>query len=152
MAKREFPLFIIDKGRTHKMGECDFIVCTDQENGFIGKCEYVENQPSSMTDDSITIQGTGIDKSISLKMSIKRMIGKNPTSSATRTLMRKAMDVYNEDKLEVRVKPSNEDCKRFLEELIRGNRHYIQEAGVNVNERNVILTSIHMLESIKNKL
>lgn len=152
MAKRDIPLFVIDKTRDHKLGECDFIVCTDKENGFIGKCEYVENQPGGMTDDSITIQGNGIDRSISLRMSIKRTIGVNPTTSATRTLMRKAMDVYCSDRLEVMDEPSREDCKRFLDELIRGNKHYVQEAGVDVNERNVILTSIHMLESIKNML
>lgn len=152
MAKREFPLFIIDKTRDHKFGECDFVVCTDKENGFIAKCEYIENQPSGMTDDSITMQGVGIDKSISMRMSIKRMIGSNPTTSATRTLMRKAMDVYSSDRLEAKSEPSKEDCKRFLDELIRGNKHYVQEAGVDVNERNVILTSIHMLESIKNLL
>lgn len=35
MAKREIPLFIIDNTRNHKRGECDFLVCTDKDNGFI---------------------------------------------------------------------------------------------------------------------
>lgn len=44
MAKRSVPLFIIDRSRRHKLGECDFIVCTDLDNGFIARVDYVDGE------------------------------------------------------------------------------------------------------------
>lgn len=44
MAKREIPLFIIDTLRNHKRGECDFIVCTDKDCGFIAKVDYIDEE------------------------------------------------------------------------------------------------------------
>ena len=44
MAKREIPLFIVDTSRNHKRGECDFLVCTDKDNGFLAKVDYVDGE------------------------------------------------------------------------------------------------------------
>lgn len=42
--KREFPLFIVDHNRAHKFGEVDFIYCSDIDNGFIAKVEYIDGR------------------------------------------------------------------------------------------------------------
>lgn len=153
MSKREVPVFVIDRNRDHGLGEVDFIVCTDIDNGFVAICEYVENVPDEMTDTSITQKGCGVDSRLSLRISIKRSIGKNPTVSATRTLLRKAMKVYTTDNyLNVTENPSVEDCIRFLEVLIKGNKHNLQECGVDYEARNTVLTSLFMLEKIKSYL
>lgn len=153
MAKREVPVFVIDRNRDHGLGEVDFIVCTDIDNGFVAICEYVDNVPDEMTDTSITQKGGGVDPRLSLRISIKRSIGKNPTSSATRTLLRKAMRVYTTDNyLNVTENPSVEDCIRFLEVLIRGNKHNLQECGVDYEARQTLLSSLFMLEKTKGYL
>lgn len=153
MAKREVPVFVIDRNRDHGLGEVDFIVCTDIDNGFVAICEYVENVPDEMTDTSITQKGGGVNPRLSLRISIKRNIGKNPTASATRTLLRKAMKVYTTDNyLNVKENPSAEDCIRFLEVLIRGNKHNLQECGVDYESRQTLLSSLFMLEKTKGYL
>ena len=49
MAKREIPLFIFDKNRDHGIGECDFVYCTDIDNGFIAKIDYTD-EPESVSE------------------------------------------------------------------------------------------------------
>lgn len=51
MAKREIPLFIVDTSRNHKRGECDFLVCTDKDNGFLAKVDYVDGEKEEVGDD-----------------------------------------------------------------------------------------------------
>lgn len=51
MAKREIPLFIVDTSRNHKRGECDFLVCTDKDNGFLAKVDYVDGEKEKVGDE-----------------------------------------------------------------------------------------------------
>lgn len=153
MAKREVPVFVIDRNRDHGLGEVDFIVCTDIDNGFVAICEYVENVPDEMTDTSITQKGGGVDPRLSLRITIKRSIGKNPTPSATRTLLRKAMKVYTTDAyVSVKEDSTVEDCIRFLDIMIKSNKHHMQECGVDYEARQTLLSSLFMLEKTKGYL
>ena len=150
MAKREIPLFILDNNRAHNLGECDFITCTDIDNGFVGKIDYTHCQEEI----SDTVR-TGEERNvIRVRMEIKRIIGKNPTSAAQRSLLKKAMEYYTEiNTVEVNTSsPTDEQCIDFLDTLIKGNRHNLTEAGVDYNERKIIATSLNMLEVIKDKL
>lgn len=151
MAKREIPLFVIDTNRYHNIGEADFLVCTDRENGFIAKMEYVTGENDIVTD---TLRIGGNNGGIKLRMEVKRIIGTNPSANAIRTLMKKGFEFFTEN-VQVKVdidQPTTEQCISFLEEMIRTNRHYIQQAGVDYEERKTIMTSLKMLESIENKL
>lgn len=49
MAKREIPLFVFDKNRWHSQGECDFIICTDIDNSFVARVDYV-TEPEMVSD------------------------------------------------------------------------------------------------------
>lgn len=49
--KREFPLFIVDHNRAHKFGEVDFIYCSDIDNGFIAKVEYIDGIVEEVGED-----------------------------------------------------------------------------------------------------
>lgn len=149
--KREIPLFIIDTKKSHKKGECDFLVCTDMDNGFVARIDYVTDEPEGMTDDSITGYAR---HGLAIKMSIRRMTGKNPNQGNIRTLMRKGLDYYAEAvTLEVgATEVTTRQCVEFLEKLADGNRHYLQEVGVDYNQRQTLLTSLMMLDAIKHKL
>lgn len=73
--KREIPLFIVDSKKAHEKGECDFWVCTDQDNGFVAKVEYVAaTSPEYGEDYRIDCERCGL----SIKTTIKRIFGKNP--------------------------------------------------------------------------
>lgn len=150
--KREIPLFIFDLSRSHNLGECDFVTCTDRDNGFIAKIDYLESANESVTDTVRIVKGwNGIS---SVRMEIKRIIGINPRSSSIRTLMKKGMDLYvaQTQKGINFVEPSTEQCISFIDVLIRGSRHFISEQGVNYKERETVLASLAMLEHIKKKL
>lgn len=149
--KREIPLFIFDLNRSHNLGECDFVTCTDRDNGFIAKIDYLEDAQDAVTDTTRIVKGRN---GISPRMEIKRIIGINPINSSIRTLMKKGMDLYVErTQKSINVNsPSTEQCIDFLNVLIKGNRHIISEHGVNYKERETILTSLAMLEHIKAKL
>lgn len=54
MSKREFPLFIFDLSRDHKLGECDFVACTDVDNAFVAKIDYVTGIDNVITDTEVT--------------------------------------------------------------------------------------------------
>lgn len=47
--------------------------------------------------------------------------------------------------------PSKEDCVKFLDLLIKGNRHHVLEAKDH-GERQTVLTSIRLLEATKDYL
>ncbi len=149
--KREIPLFIFDLNRSHKLGECDFMTCTDRDNGFIAKIDYLEDVQEAVTDTTRIVKG---NNGISARMEIKRIIGVNPSNSSIRTLMKKGMDLYIEKtQKDINVnEPSIEQCIDFLNVVIKGNRHAISEQGVNYKERETVLTSLAMLEHIKEKL
>ena len=149
--KREIPLFIFDLNRFHNLGECDFVTCTDRDNGFIAKIDYLEGAHDAVTDTTRIVKGRN---GISVRMEIKRIIGINPINSSIRTLMKKGMDLYIEKtQKSINVnEPSIEQCIDFLNILIKGNRHAISEQGVNYKERETVLTSLAMLEHIKAKL
>lgn len=149
--KREIPLFIIDTKKSHKHGECDFLVCTDRDNSFVARIDYIPAQQPSYGDDyRIDYNRNGF----SVKLSIIRITGLNPSPSALKTLMKKGLDYYTETvTLSVdATKATTRQCIDFIEKLSDGNKHYLQEAGIDHEERATILTSLMMLDAIKNKL
>lgn len=148
--KREFPLFIYDNTRSHKLGECDFVVCTDLDNGFVAKIDYVDADKSYVDDDTRIEVSNGIGA----RMSIKRIIGNNPNKESIRTLMKKCMALYmSMVRKTINVdEPSTQDCIDFLDILISGNKHNIDACGSDYNERKTVLASISMLETIKTKI
>lgn len=149
--KREIPLFIIDTKKSHKKGECDFLVCTDKDSGFVAKIEYITASSPDYGDDyRIDYCRNGL----SVKLSIKRMIGENPNTGNIRTLMKKGLDYYVETvTLSVdATKATTDECIDFIEKLADGNKQYLDEAGIDFDERKIILTSLMMLDAVKNKL
>lgn len=92
MAKREIPLFIFDKNRDHGIGECDFVCCTDIDNGFIAKIDYTDETENVSERVRIGKPNNGI----SMRIEVKRIIGKNPDPGTIRTLMKKAESLYTE--------------------------------------------------------
>lgn len=152
MAKREIPLFVCDTARWHSQGEADFIACTDIDNGFVAKVDVVDaSEPDIVTN---TLRIGRENRGYKLRMEIKRITGRNPEPSAIRTLMKRAFDYFVEHK-HVPVhssNPSTVECVRFLNLLIDGNRHNLQEAGANYKERKTIETSLKMFEAIRLKL
>lgn len=149
--KREIPLFIIDTKKSHKKGECDFLVCTDQDSGFIAKIDYIESSKQDIGDDyRIDYCRNGL----SLKMTIKKIVGCNPNQSNIKSLMKKGLDYYVESvTLSVdATKATTEECIDFIAKLADGNKHYLEEAGADYNERAIIKTSLMMLDAVRNKL
>lgn len=149
MAKREIPLFIYDKSRSHKLGECDFVVCTDKDNGFIAKVDYVDGEIEEVgVDYRIGVPNFGI----SLRIKIIRVIGTNPTEQATRTLLKSAMKHIKEcGQLKVNIAtPTVDECIKFLSEINRGNMAYISEG--TLKERNFVASSIMMMQHCINYL
>lgn len=146
MAKRELPIFVLDTNRAHKKGECDWIVCTDRDNGFVAKIDYVDGDIDEVGDD-YRIQSRGVG--ISIRIAIVRSIGDNPKTTDVRTLLKKAAKHY----IDTTVKPMNvaqptrQECVEFLKLLIHSNLHNLDEAGSDYNERNTVLTSLSMLQA-----
>lgn len=145
MAKREIPLFIVDTARQHKKGECDFICCTDQDNGFYAKVDYVEGEKEAAgCDYRISKPNNGI----SLRIEIQGMLGKNPRTTDIRSLLKLAMEYYTDivqRKIDTN-QPSREDCIEFLLMLIKGNRHNL--LNCKPQERQTTEMSLKMLEAI----
>ena len=83
MAKREIPLFVFDKNRWHSQGECDFIICTDIDNSFVARVDYV-TEPEMVSDTVKIVKGAN---GINLKLEIKRITGQNPSPASIRTLI-----------------------------------------------------------------
>lgn len=151
MAKREIPLFIFDLSRDHNLGECDFVSCTDVDNSFVAKIDYVTNSEDVITD---TLRIGNENNGIKLRLEVKRVTGKNPNRSSIRTLLKKAEDLYIERNIKsINIDmPSDDDMIEFLSIMIDGNKKNITEAGVDMNERNIVYTSIRMLEAIKHRI
>lgn len=152
MAKREIPLFICDTSRWHNQGDADFIACTDQDNGFVARIDIVSSdEPDTVTD---TLRIGHENRGYKMRMEIKRVTGNNPTTSAIRTLMKKACDYYCDNKRTPlhAENPCTLECVRFLNILIDGNRQNLQDAGADYAERKTVETSLKMLEAIRLKL
>lgn len=151
MAKREIPLFIFDLSRDHSLGECDFVSCTDVDNSFVAKIDYVTNSEDVITD---TLRIGNENNGIKLRLEVKRVTGIHPNRSSIRTLLKKAEDLYIERNLKsINIDmPSDDDMINFLRIMIEGNKKNITEAGVDMNVRKIVYTSIRMLEAIKHRI
>ena len=121
MARREIPLFVFDIQRKHNIGAFDYLVCTDKDNGFVARVDYVTDIPEMATDT----ERVGLTRGgIAMRMEIKRFTGANVKPSEVRTLMKMGMD-YCSKVMTVNVdkdSPSVHDCIAFLGRLIQGNR------------------------------
>lgn len=146
MAKREIPLFIIDHTRNHKRGECDFLVCTDKDNGFIAKADYLDGEIEEVGDDC----RIGYPKrGVSCRIKIIEMIGKNSRPNEIRTLLKKGMDYFVktiQKPIHVNA-PTKEECATFLEMLIRMNKQALDDAGSDYDEHKVVENSLKMLQA-----
>lgn len=146
MAKREIPLFIIDTSRNHKRGECDFLVCTDKDNGFIAKVDYINGEIEEVGDD----YRIGCPKrGVSCRIKIQQMIGKNSRTNEIRTLLKKGMDYFVKTvQKPIHVDaPTKEECVTFLYLLIRMNKNELNDAGSDYNARKVVENTIKMLQA-----
>ena len=149
MARREIPLFILDRSRKHKVGPYDFLVCTDKDNGFVAKVDYVIGMGEISTD---MVRIGAARNGILMRIEIKRMTGKNPDSAQIRSLLKKGME-YCSDILTVEFKSPEYDtqtCIEFLERLIEANRQSEDERPLE--ERQVTQRSVQILEAIEDKL
>lgn len=147
MAKREIPLFLFDCGREHNLGECDFVACTDIDNAFVAKIDYVSGYNEIATD---TTRITRSNNGIQLRMDIKRVTGQNPEPAKMRTLLKKAEDLYV-DRTQHTVnmdQPSVDDMIHFLDVLIDGNKGQLSDIK-DISERQITMMSIAMLGEIK---
>lgn len=150
MAKREIPLFIFDCDRQHSIGECDFVSCTDVDNAFVAKIDFVENAKDVVTD---TMRIGRANNGISMRLEIKRITGKNPDIAQIRTLLRKAEELYVERVQETvdSSQPTDAEMISFLDALISGNKGQI--SGIkDPNEKMIALTSLEMLQHIRNRI
>lgn len=148
MAKREIPLFIIDTLRNHKRGECDFLVCTDKDCGFIAKVDYIDEEKEEVGDDyRICFPRRGC----SLRIKIHQMIGQHPDTGRIRTLLKKGAEYFLKAvTCEVHVKnPSREECADFLNTLVRMNKQYVDDAGSDYQARQATIHTIMMLEATR---
>ncbi len=151
--KREFPLFIVDHNRAHKFGEVDFVYCSDIDNGFIAKVEYIDGIIEEVGEDYRIEPGLS-GSNISAKISIKRITGKNPDKTKIRGLLKQAMKYYTSlstfsaDIGNITVR----QMVLFIDTLILYGRKNAIAAGSDYNYRNTVLTSIAFLEAIKKEL
>lgn len=148
MTKREIPLFLFDCGREHNLGEADFVACTDIDNAFVAKIDYVSGYNEIATD---TTRITRSNNGVQLRLDIKRVTGKNPEPAKMRTLLKKAEDLYVEQtQRPVNLKdPSADDMLNFLNALIDGNKGQLSDIK-DIGERQMAMVSLSMLDAIKN--
>lgn len=146
MAKREIPLFIIDTSRAHGRGECDFIVCTDRDSGFIARVDYISEEREEAGDDyRIGYPRNGI----SLRMQIVQHTGANMRQGDVRTLLKRGMDYYARAATRPMDigSPSRRECAEFLRTLAMANMHNIDSAGSDYTQRQTVMRSISMLQA-----
>lgn len=151
MAKREIPLFIIDNSRAHKKGECDFLVCTDSENGFVAKIDYVQG----VVDEVGEMYRIGYGRNgLSRRIAVQRLIGSNPNPASVKTLLKKGFDYFvKESSVSVNMdKPSKEECIKFLDVYAKANRQAVDDAGVDYQSRMLALKQATILEATINYL
>lgn len=147
MAKREIPLFLFDCGREHNLGECDFVACTDIDNAFVAKIDYVSGYNEVATD---TTRITRSNNGVQLRLEIKRVTGQNPEPAKMRTLLKKAEELYVErTQQSVNIdQPDVADMIHFLNALIEGNQGQLSEIK-DLNEKQIAIISLNMLKAIK---
>lgn len=151
MAKRDIPLFIIDSNRTHKRGECDFLVCTDKDSGFIAKVDYIDGEKEEAGNDyRIGCPRRGV----SLRIQILRITGGHYDAGSVRTLLKKGMEHFVKTvTCEVHLQnPSREECADFLDTLARMNMQYVDDAKADYTARQTALNSIAMLRASRDFL
>lgn len=121
MARREIPLFIFDNQRKHNIGAYDYLVCTDKDNGFVARVDYVTGQPEMATDTVRVGQTRG---GIAIRLDIKRFTGTNVNPSEVKSLMKLGMDYCSKvmTAFELSDAPSVDECVIFLERLIQANQ------------------------------
>ena len=145
MATNRLPLFIFDLTRRHKLGECDFVACTDADNGFVAKIDYVRGKKEGA---SLSVRIGRCNNGISLRLEILRFTGRNLEPTQIRALLEQAEKKYVrmvQHKMSTD-NPSIGDCIAFLEALIRGNRHFIDEGDDDLEGRETAIRSLGMLE------
>lgn len=149
MAKREIPLFIIDRTRQHKKGECDFLVCTDKDSGFIARIDYVDGEKEETGDDyRIGLPNGGV----SCRMQVVRVTGERPVTASIRTLLKAGMEYFwkmARTPLDFD-SPTPEECAKYLDILIKGNQGRINEGSPA--ERRARALSLKMLQATMNIL
>lgn len=142
MSKRKFPLFIIDTNRLHKLGDCDFLVCTDQDNGFVAQVEYIRATAAEVGDDYFISKPT---KGLAAKIQILRFNTPNPDKTKVRGLLKQAsIKINDEIKVDVSVDASPQDCVKFIKKLNEANYHRLNTG--DYIERKTVLTSMLMLD------
>lgn len=133
--------------------EVDFIYCSDIDNGFIAKVEYIDGIVEEVGEDYRIEPGLS-GSNISAKISIKRITGKNPDKTKIRGLLKQAMKYYTSlstfsaDIGNITVR----QMVLFIDTLILDGRKNAIAAGSDYNYRNTVLTSIAFLEAIKKEL
>lgn len=146
MAKRKFPLFIIDTNRLHRLGDCDFLVCTDKDNGFVALVDYINATDAASSDDCyISKPNAGL----AARIQIMRYNTPNPDKTKVRGLLKQAaLKVMESIKVDVSVDATPQQCVDYIKKLIESNRHRLSTG--DYTERRTILTSMVVLEQAAN--
>lgn len=148
--KREIPLIILDKTRLHKLGEKDFIVCTDKDNGFIAQVSYLENVPEETAETYIIRNGNG---GISVKIEIKKFIGTNQDYSKVKSLLKMAMNTLLKSTVEIKGKEiSTNDCLNFIDALMQSYKTEENAIKSDYEAKQTLITIQQYMAAIKEKL
>lgn len=148
--KREIPLIILDKSRLHKLGEKDFIVCTDKDNGFIAEVSYMEHVQEDTTDTYIVRDGNG---GISVKIEIKRFIGSNKDNAKIKSLLKMAVNTLLKSNVKTKGKEiSTEDCINFAELLLQSYKTEENAIKGDYEAKQTLVTMRQYMTAIKEKL
>lgn len=135
--KRTIPLYIIDTSRAHKRGECDYIVCTDKENGFIARCEFLDGRAEEAGDDYRirTFQG------VSVRITVERYLVDEPDKAKVRTLLKGAEKYYlslSQFRVDINSMPI-EECIKGLYSIARSFRTQADRHTGDYEERVTLL-------------
>ena len=153
MAKqRILPLFILDLDRSHGLGECDFIYCSDKDNGFVARVDildenqYKDLEPNNIDSKLIVNETT----KVAAYFSIVRLTGVNPNDTQLRALLKKASELYVQrtqkevdyDSLTV------SDYKAFLNVLLKQGNEQLANVGSDYNTRKNLVYSTELIKSL----
>lgn len=144
MARRQIPLFIIDNLREHKLGEYDFIVCTDIDNGFVAKVEFIEGE---LEEVGLNYRIGNPNGGVSTKISIERFLCEKPEPRQVSTLLKAAQKYYKKcTQIPVHVaNPTIQECIDTLQLMVRANKHFLNEA--KGRERDTVVNSLQILST-----
>ena len=153
MMRRRNPLCIFDTNRCHKFGDCDWIVCTDKDNGFVAKVTYETGlQPTAGVNERISKpNANGIQVHIKI---VRAWINGYHTASDARAQLKQAEKIVRESTRSVVVtnEPTTQQVIDYLELLIHANSHALHGAGYSTTEKQTTLTSLQMLQAAIDKL